>query len=96
MNLHHCHSWIQTHHGLLGWVFLSAFGLAVVADLILVFTNRESISARVWDACAAHPTLTAAGMALGVAVAYLLAPLTLPVLLVLLWGIIVGHLFVHY
>jgi hypothetical protein len=72
--------------------FAVLFALAIALDLTLEFTGRESISATVWDATAAHPTLVAAGMLLTVGVGALLRK-SWPAVLV--WGILCGHLFVH-
>lgn len=73
--------------------FAGLFAVAVVADLWLVFTGRESISARTWDATRDHPTLIAAGVLSGPAVGWLLRK-SWPA--VLMWGILVGHLFCHW
>lgn len=74
-------------------LFAVLFATAVPVDLWLVYTGRESISARCWDATQAHTTVIWAFAIAGGFAGWLLRK-SWPA--VLLWGILIGHLGAHW
>jgi len=75
------------------WAWVVGMGGSIALDVYLVLgLGVESISNRVWDATAAHPTLIAAGSFAAVGVAMLVRHWRW---MVFFTGVMAGHLFVH-
>jgi hypothetical protein len=76
-----------------GAVFILCLAAALILDAVMVLHWRvESISARCWDACSAHPNI--AGFGLLFAFLIILAVRESWVL-VMLAALMAGHLFMH-
>jgi hypothetical protein len=77
------------------WIkaFVYIMGVAIGLDLILVGTGHTSISMATWIATNAHPTLIAAGILGSCWVAMKIKD---DWKALFFWGIMTGHLFVHW
>jgi hypothetical protein len=87
-------NWVLRHQAQLQAAYLVLMAIGIIADLVLVLVLRvESISSRVWDATAAHPTLIAAGVLATVLVCWLVHSSWR---MVFFAGLLGGHLFIHW
>lgn len=74
-------------------IFCVLFGIVVTVDLFIIGTGHTAISAYVWDMTKDHPSLIALGMMFAVMVGWLLRRSWF---LLLVWGLLMGHLFIHW
>jgi hypothetical protein len=73
--------------------FVWSMGGAILIDLALVFLGFTSISMEAWIQTNLHPTLIAAGILGGCWVAL---KIRTDWKALFFWGIMIGHLFVHW
>jgi hypothetical protein len=73
--------------------FAIILGLLMPFDLYLALTGRPTISERVWNEAMAFPTIIAFGALLSIGIGWLLRK-SWPA--VLIWGMLAGHLFMHW
>lgn len=93
-NAYKIHNWTAKNQVLLLWMFGIGSAIGIGADLVMVLILKmQSISLDCWDATTEHPTLIAAGVLAGVAIAYLTRSSKISVG----WAMLLtGHLFTHW
>ena len=86
--------WTKSHQFFLTSLFLVCLAIGILIDLILVLVlHVQSISLTTWIAEYQHPTLIAFGVIVTIFVAWLVRSNWR---MVLMAGLLGGHLFIHY